>query len=131
MNNHEYKRAVHTALYRIAMASRFAERTKLYVEMKEVTEPSHALSLSWQTNEQAFIFAIYERAVFDEFGINIKLDRRRGVVPAAIPNETARTGLITLPSGKRTNILELLGIEPAWAAEQLEAVTHYTQKKAA
>lgn len=126
MTNHEFKRSVIATLYRIATASKFAERTAIYQSEAERVIASTHLTLQWEKEEQALIWAIYQKAVFDQLGISIRIKR-----VTRIPNDTAFTGEITLYTGRRVNLLELLGIDPAWAAEQLDTLLNYTQRKAA
>lgn len=83
----------------------------------------------WHTGESALAFALYERAVMDYFG------RQCGnpITPAEHPTAkvTAMTGVIRKPDGSRVNILELLGIDPQWAWQQIETANNHTEKVAA
>jgi hypothetical protein len=84
--------------------------------------------MEWEKPEQAFLWAIYERAVLDAFGVAgyrgydlAKQDRSR----------TSSTGFIRTPQGRKVNILELLDISPQWATEQLQVLNDYTKLKEA
>lgn len=119
MNNCEFKKAVNAALYRVALSSPYASRAGT---------TSTGLSLHWETGEQALVWAIYARSVYDQLGINVQFG---GFGPPCIPNDTHRSGEITLSNGKKRNVLEMLGITPAWALSQLKIAVNYTTMKEA
>lgn len=123
----EKERAIRAALYRIAMSSKQATRFA-WTDAEGKARSSNSMTFRWHTAEQDLIWSIYERAVFDEAGLVMRF-MGKNVTP--IPNDTARTGLIRLPSGRQVNILELLGIDPEWARNQIDAAHNYMLKQAA
>jgi hypothetical protein len=125
----EFERALQVTLYRIACASPRQARAMQYRESRGSDVTARGLTTDWNTPEAAIVWAIYERAVYDNFGIGTG-SHGFGVNPVH-RNETVKTGEITLSTGKRVNILELLGIDPEWAVEQLQKAINYTKLKEA
>lgn len=111
---------IKAALAYVASTSRYNTR---------VPRRPEDLVAGWSTPESAFAFALYERAVLDYFG------RQCGnpITPSEVPTArmTATTGYIVKPNGKRVNILELLGIDAAWAWRQIETAAEHNNKMAA
>lgn len=125
----EFERALQVTLYRIACASPRQTRAVLYQPSKGYEIPARFQTAEWSTAEAAIVWAIYERAVYDHFGIGTG-SHGFGVNPV-YRNETITTGEITLSTGKRINILELLGIDTSWAVAQLQTAVNYTKMKEA
>ncbi|MBB3227018.1 hypothetical protein FHW69_001619 [Luteibacter sp. Sphag1AF] len=111
---------IKAALSRIAMTSDLCSR--------EQRRPNDAIC-GWNSGEAALLFGLYERAVLDHFGVHCGNRLTDLEFPSA--EVTAKTGFIKTRKGGRVNILELLGIEPAWAWAQIQRAADYTERKAA
>jgi len=130
----ELSNTLKAVLYRIAsmspMHTRVTELT--YVQKgrnRPKTHKTKGVSSEWSTPEHHLVWSIYERAVYDHFGLGTGT-HGFGRNPV-FRNETAKTGLITLSTGKSVNVLELLGIDPDWARAQIKTAITYNNKKAA
>lgn len=129
----EFERSIKVTLYRIACASNLQRRTVLNEDAKDAATAmernSRWMTSEWESPEAMFLWAIYERAVYDYVGMGTA---KHGFGKNPVwRNETAETGNIKLPNGKRVNILEILGIEPAYAWSQLMKAMNYTKLKEA
>ena len=82
----------------------------------------------WVSGEAALAFAMYERAVMDYFGFQCGNKVTEREKPTA--RLMAVKGYIVTAKGPK-NILEQLGINPAWAWTQLQTAVNYTKLKEA
>lgn len=131
MNSHQLSKTLRIALYHIASTSPAHERKQDMQVNRGIVNmrPSPHLSSEWRTKEHELLWAIYSRAVYDYFGFGLS---GRQYDAADIPaDDTAVNGRIEIPSGEKRNILELLGIEPAWAWSQIQRAINYTKLKEA
>lgn len=125
----EFERSIKVTLYRIACASPLQHRAVHHKVEQSIDRWSHWMTSEWTSPEALFLWSIYERAVFDYVGMGTA---KHGFGKNPVyRNETAETGVITLPKGKRVNILEILGIEPTYAWAQLEKAMNYAMMKEA
>lgn len=132
MNSQQLSKTLRIALYHIASTSPAHERKQDLQVNREIVNmrPSPHLSSDWRTNEHAFLWAVYSRAVYDYFGFGLS---GRQYDAADVPaDDLAIRGVIELPSGEKRNILWHLGIDPecAWASIQ-KAINYTTMKEAA
>ena len=131
MNSHQLSKTLRIALYHIASTSPAHERKQdMQVNRGIVTmRPSPHLSSEWRTKEHEFLWAIYSRAVYDYFGIG--LSGRQYDAADISADDLAVHGMIELPSGKKRNILDLLGLDAHWAWSQIQTAINYTKLKEA
>lgn len=126
----EFSRTLKATLYRIASTSRLHHRITHYAGTNgDLKKDARFLSGEWESPYAAIAWGIYERAVLDHFGMGTGT-HGFGKKPI-YRNDTAKTGMITRNDGKQVNILELLGIDPIWAKNQLKTAVDYTCKQAA
>lgn len=125
----EFERSIKVTLYRIACSSPLQHRALHHKTEQGIDRWAHWMSSDWSSPEALFLWSVYERAVFDYVGMGTA---KHGFGKNPVyRNETAETGAITLATGKRVNILEVLGIDPSYAWAQLEKAMNYTKMKEA
>jgi len=125
----EFERSIKVTLYRIACASPLQHRAIHHKDGQSLDIWAYWMTSDWTSPEAMFLWAIYERAVYDYVGMGTA---KHGFGKNPVwRNDTAETGNIKLPNGKRVNILEILGIEPTYAWSQLMKAMNYTKMKEA
>lgn len=114
---------IRTALWAIQKQSPFCRMAEVRTDSSRTNDTKP----EWIPAEAGLAWAIYERAVFDANGFrspeNINHKLSKDSILAA--EHTASTGEIDTPTGKRCNLLELLGIEPEWASGVIAEISSH------
>lgn len=91
-------------------------RAIIRAALAKIRNASPMYSAGWTSGHAGLLWAIYEQAVLDHFLVGRSWCSITDMQSAGL---TATTGQITTPSGAKTNVLELIGIDWQWAAAQI------------